>query len=159
DRLFSHLKKDDKIGLNVHHPRLTEAIHIPLTGRETLNGEKISNKIAKVQQSQKELRYGEEMRVVFIYSTVPKGSGFKRDYRGMVKTQKEDHAGHGAAFITIQNKDQTCCARAIITAQAKLDGHLKHKTIMKGDTQRRTMQKRLALELMQKARLDASVAC
>ncbi|MCP3666288.1 MAG: hypothetical protein GY696_27940, partial [Gammaproteobacteria bacterium] len=71
DRLFSHLDTDDKIGLSVQHPRLTETIHIPLTGRATLEGETISNKIAKVLQSRKELRYGEEMRVVFIYSTVP----------------------------------------------------------------------------------------
>ncbi|MCP3661945.1 MAG: hypothetical protein GY696_05510, partial [Gammaproteobacteria bacterium] len=79
----------------MHHPSLTDPIHIPLTARETLNGEKISNKIAKVQQSKRELRYREEMRAVFIYSRVPKGTGFKRDYRGTVKEQKENHAGHG----------------------------------------------------------------
>ncbi len=53
DRLFSHLDTDDKIGRSVHHPSLTETIHIPVTGRATLDGEKISNKIAKVQQSRK----------------------------------------------------------------------------------------------------------
>ncbi|MCP3667139.1 MAG: hypothetical protein GY696_32385, partial [Gammaproteobacteria bacterium] len=120
---------------------------------------KDQQQIAKVQQSHKELRYREEMRVVFIYSTVPKGSGYKRDYRGTVKTQKENHAGHGAAFITIKNQDQTCCARSIITAKAKLDNDPKYKTIMMGDHRRQTMQKRLALELMQKAGLDPAVAC
>ncbi len=159
DRLFSHLDTDDKIGLSVHHPSLTETIHIPLTGRATLDGEKISNKIAKVQQSQKELRYGEEMKVVFIYSTVPKGSGYKRDYRGTVKTQKENHAGHGAAFITIKNQDQTCCARAIVTAKAKLDNDPKYVTTRGGELGRKTLQKRLALELVQKAGLDPAMAC
>ncbi|MCP3663305.1 MAG: hypothetical protein GY696_12560, partial [Gammaproteobacteria bacterium] len=57
------------------------------------------------------------------------------------------------------NQDKTCCARAIITAQAKVDGHQKYKTIKDGDLGRKTMQKRLALELMQKAGLDPSVAC
>ncbi len=159
DRLFSHLDSGDKIGVSVHHPSLTDPIHIPLTAKETLNGEKISNKIAKVQQSKRELRYGEEMRAVFIYSRVPKGTGFKRDYRGTVKEQKENHAGHGGTFITIKNEDNSCCPRAIITAQAKVDNDPKFNTIRDGDLNRRTMQKRLALELMQKAGLDPTAAC
>ncbi len=87
------------------------------------------------------------MKVIFIYSKVPKGAGFKRDYQGSVKEQKENHAGHGSAFITIKNQDNSCCARAIVTAKAKMDKDVKYDTIRHGDYKRRTMQKRLAMEL------------
>ncbi|MCP3664078.1 MAG: hypothetical protein GY696_16565, partial [Gammaproteobacteria bacterium] len=115
--------------------------------------------IAKVQQSKKELKYGEEMRVVFIYSSAPKGKGFKRDYQGSVKEHKENHAGHGSAFITIKNQDNSCCARAIITAKAKVDKDPKYDTIRHGDHGRKTKQKRLALDLMEQAGVNPDQAC
>ncbi|MCP3668748.1 MAG: hypothetical protein GY696_40740, partial [Gammaproteobacteria bacterium] len=107
----------------------------------------------------KELKYGEEMRVVFIYSSALKGKGFKRDYQGSVKEHKENHAGHSSAFITIKNQDKSCCARAIVTAQAKVDKVPKYDTIRKGDESRRTMQKRLALDLTEKAGVNPDQAC
>ncbi|MCP3668114.1 MAG: hypothetical protein GY696_37425 [Gammaproteobacteria bacterium] len=156
--LFSNLGSDDKIGLSIHHPSLTDPIFVPLTSRNKLNGDKIANMIAKVQQSKKELKYGEEMRVVFIYSTIPKGQGFKRDYQGSVKEHKEKHAGHGSAFITIKNQDKSCCARAIVTAKAKVDKDPKYSNILR-DHGRNSMQKRLAMELMNKAGLNPDQAC
>ncbi len=66
-----------------------------------------------------------KMKVFFIFSTIPKESGFKRDYRWTVKRTglEENHAGQGGTFITIKNHDQTCCNRAIDTTPAKVDGH------------------------------------
>ncbi|MCP3663383.1 MAG: hypothetical protein GY696_12960, partial [Gammaproteobacteria bacterium] len=39
NRLFSNLGPDDKIGLSVHHPSLTDPIYIPLTSRDKLTGD------------------------------------------------------------------------------------------------------------------------
>jgi hypothetical protein len=46
-------------------------------------------------------------------------------------------------IIQIENKDDMCCARAIITAKAKIDGHEQWNSIQRG----RRIQEELALEL------------
>ena len=79
--------------------------------------------------------------------------GFKRDNQGSVKNQKENFPGHGSAFVTIKNQDNMCCARAIVTAKALIDNHPKYSTIRQGDHHRRTIQKRLAVDLLTKAGL------
>ena len=56
DHLFRHLEPDDKVGLAIHHPSLTDPIHLPLTEMNKLNGFKIAQKVAKIQQSKKELK-------------------------------------------------------------------------------------------------------
>jgi hypothetical protein len=152
-KLFQKLSPTDKLGVSIHHPCLTDPVHIPLTPHKQLTGEKIAAKIAKVQQSRKELHYGEEMRAVFIYSKSVEGKGFKRDHRGSIKEVKERQAGHGGIFVTIKNADNSCCARAIVTAKALLDKDPKYTTIRDGDHGRKTLQKRLAASLMEQAGL------
>jgi len=49
------------------------------------------------------------------------------------------------SILTIQNKDDLCCARAIVTAKAKVDQHPNWEGIRKG----RTIQTTLALQLHQ----------
>jgi hypothetical protein len=51
------------------------------------------------------------------------------------------------SIIQIQNKDDMCCARAIVTAKAKIDGHEQWNSIQRG----RRIQEELALELHTKA--------
>jgi hypothetical protein len=50
-------------------------------------------------------------------------------------------------IIQIQNKDDMCCARAIVTAKAKIDGHEQWNSIQRG----RGIQEELALESHAKA--------
>jgi hypothetical protein len=50
-------------------------------------------------------------------------------------------------IIQIQNKDDMCCARAIVTAKAKIDEHEQWNSIQRG----RRIQEELALELHIKA--------
>ncbi|MCP4339606.1 MAG: hypothetical protein GY799_12120 [Desulfobulbaceae bacterium] len=133
EKLSGHLDPDDKIGLSIDHPCLTDAIPFPLMKKKFLNGHKIAEKVAHTQQSKKELSYGADMKVIFTYSQLPIGSGYKRDYQGSVKNHKEKISGHGGTFISIKNEDNTCCARAIITAKANLDNDPKWNSIRLGD--------------------------
>jgi len=55
-KLFANLGSEDKIGVSINHPSLTDPIHIPLTQRDKLNGDQIANQIAKVQQSKRDLK-------------------------------------------------------------------------------------------------------
>jgi hypothetical protein len=52
-------------------------------------------------------------------------------------------------MLSIQNKDDMRCARAIVTAKAKIDGHEQWNSIQRG----RRIQEELALELHTKVRL------
>ncbi|MCP4345358.1 MAG: hypothetical protein GY795_07510, partial [Desulfobacterales bacterium] len=68
---------NDKVGLEIRHPALDDPIPFELRPKGWLTGDKIANKIAKVQQSKKELKYGEQMYVEFTFSRVPQGKIFE----------------------------------------------------------------------------------
>jgi len=51
------------------------------------------------------------------------------------------------SVIRIQNKDELCCARALVVAKAKVDQHPKEKAIRQG----KSLQRTLALELQHEA--------
>ena len=53
------------------------------------------------------------------------------------------------SVIRIQNRDELCCARALVTAKARLDQHPKEKAIRQG----RPLQKELALLLHHEAKV------
>jgi hypothetical protein len=75
--------------------------------------------------------------------SLPKGGTGKRcDYMDTERFMKDKRC-----IIQIQNKDGMCCARAIVTAKPKIDGHEQWNSIQRG---RRT-QEELALELHAKA--------
>ena len=71
--------------------------------------------------------------------SLPKGGTGKRgDYVDTEKFLKDKRY-----IIQIQNKDDMCCARVIVTAKAKIDGHEQWNSIQRG----RRIQEELALEL------------
>jgi hypothetical protein len=75
--------------------------------------------------------------------SLPKGGTGKRcDYVDTERFLKDKRC-----IIQIQNKDEMCCARAIVTAKAKIDGHEQWNSIQRG----RRIQEELALELHTKA--------
>ncbi|VDH97143.1 Hypothetical predicted protein [Mytilus galloprovincialis] len=70
------------------------------------------------------------------------GIGKRCKYVDLEKTLNEKRC-----FLQIQNKDDLCCARAIMTAKARLDGHEKWNSIRQG----RKLQGESAKELHNKA--------
>ena len=76
----------------------------------------------------------------------PRGTGRKR-------STKPGHPTHQAltaqkqSVIRIQNDDELCCARALVTAKARLDQHTKWHSLRKGGP----LQRRLAWELHDEA--------
>ena len=53
------------------------------------------------------------------------------------------------SVIRIENKDELCCARALVVAKARVDQHPKYRSIRQGSQLQRT----LALELQHEARV------
>jgi hypothetical protein len=77
--------------------------------------------------------------------SLPKGGTGKRcDYVDTERFLKDKRC-----IIQIQNKDDMYCARAIVTAKAKIDGHEQWNSIQRG----RRIQEELALELHTNARV------
>jgi hypothetical protein len=77
--------------------------------------------------------------VTSVKMDLPKGGTGKRcDYVDTERFLKDKRC-----IIQIQNKDDMCCARAIVTAKAKIDGHEQWNSIQRG----RRIQEELALEL------------
>lgn len=63
-----------------------------------------------------------------IHVKLPSGKGNKKKcYVDLEKSLKEKKS-----FIKINNRDQLCCARAIVTAKARIDKHPKWNSIRKG---------------------------
>jgi len=56
---------------------------------------------------------------------------------------------HSKSIIRINNRDELCCARALVVAKARLDQHPKWESIRKGGKLQRT----LALELHHEAKV------
>lgn len=57
--------------------------------------------------------------------------------------------------LQINNVDNSCFPRSVVTAKAIVDKHPCKDTIVRGDALRCTMQRRLAMELMGQAGLGA----
>ena len=78
----------------------------------------------------------------------PQGTGSRRQNKPghptmeMLTTKKQ-------SVIRIQNRDELCCARALVTAKARVDQHPKYHSIRQG----RKLQKELALLLHHEAKV------
>ena len=78
----------------------------------------------------------------------PQGTGRRRQNTFGHPTMEMLTAKKNAA-IRIQNSDELCCARALVTAKAKVDQHPKYHSIRQGDK----LQRELALRLHDEARV------
>jgi hypothetical protein len=102
-------------------------------------------KYEKVLQSYKQLVLDEGEEIELVHVELPSGDTSKRcKYVDLEQMMHEKRY-----FLRIQNKDDLCCARALVTAKARIDGHEKWNSIRLGKSTQETM----AHELYQKARV------
>lgn len=122
-----------------------------LTADEWLNGgervEAMLDQMSKMLNSNETFEMDDSFQLSFTHvRSAPRGSGQKRKLKPghsdpvLFKKQK-------GSVVTIQNKDELCCARAIVTAKAKVDNHLNWHGFQKG----RQIQKEQALLLHHEA--------
>jgi hypothetical protein len=133
----------DLIRLSVQCPELDFPITMPFTKVFELNAVRLLSEIERVLQSYEEFVLDESLDIEMIHASLPKGGVGKRchcvDLPKMMKDKR--------CFIRIENNDDICCARALVTTQAKLEGHEKWSSIRQG----RTIQRELAINLHQRA--------
>jgi hypothetical protein len=105
--------------------------------------ELLLSKIERVLQSNEQFVLDHCVQLNITHASLPKDVTGKRcDYVDTEKFLKDKRC-----IIQIQNKDDMCCARAIVTAKSKIDGQEQWNSIQRG----RRIQEELALELHTKA--------
>ena len=90
------------------------------------------NLIEKLVQSGVKLTFDQALEITFTIIRAPDGQGnrsLKRKYKNDWGGWKAAHTGHGGCFITINNKDNLCCARALVVAKAREDKDPRFKII------------------------------
>ena len=132
---------NDLARLTIQCPELDYPISLPFMRVAKLSAERLLAEIERVLQSYEEFVIDQSLVIELIHVRLPAGRG-KRCYVDLERKMTEKQC-----FINIKNKDELCCARAIITAKAKLDKDSRWNSIRQG----RKIQKQLAEELHQQA--------
>jgi hypothetical protein len=132
------MQEDDLVQVTLECPDLDFPIRLPLIQMNQLTSELLLTKIERVLQSNEQFVLDHCVQLNIAHVSLPKGGTRKRcDYVDTERFLKDKRC-----IIQIQNKDGMCCARAIVTAKAKIDGHEQWNSIQRG----RRIQEELALE-------------
>ena len=107
-----------------------------MAGSDRIDG--ILEQMARVLNSNEQFELDDSFQLSFTQArTAPWGSGTKRKPKpGHAEPQTFKRLKH--TVITIKNKDELCCARAIVTAKAKADNHPKRESFKRGKSIQRT---------------------
>lgn len=141
--LTSDAKSEDLVRLTVQSPSLDYPIIIPFLRIPELTADRFMAEIERVLQSNEDFVIDSGLIIEVTLVDMPTGGTRKRcKYVNMSKFILEKKC-----VIQIQNDDDLCCARAIVTAKARLDQHEYWDNIRRG----RNMQKQLAEQLHVKA--------
>ena len=130
----------DQVRLILNSHQLDKPIPLPFLQRDRLTPERFLAAVERVVQSNEVFTLDDSVNVNVVHVEMPQGSGGKR--RDVVNL--ESYLRKKDCIVQIKNKDELCCARAIIVAIAKYDKDPQYKSIV---DQRCRMQTRLAQEL------------
>lgn len=113
------------VRMSVQCPELDYPICLPFMKLSQLNAERFLSEIERVLQS---YTLNDTLEIELINISIPSGGvGKPCKYVDLEKTLHEKKC-----FIRIQNEDDLCCARAIVTAKARIDGHERWNSIRQG---------------------------
>lgn len=149
DKIISQSTYKDLVGASLNHPDLDKPVYIHFRPRANLTGEVIVHEIERILQSNVHVRI-EDVASTLTVTTVSSEAG------GTNTTKPRSHINfmNKKSLLKILNNDKLCCARAIVTAKAKIDNDPQWETIRKGDKSRHTLQKVRAQQLMRDAGLE-----
>lgn len=105
--------------MSIDNPELDFPITLGFMRRKELIVEKILSEIERVLQSYQQFVVDEAFRIDIVRVQTPNGKGHKQ--KAYVDIEKLLHTK--GSIIQIQNTDDLCCARAIVTALARLEKH------------------------------------
>jgi hypothetical protein len=124
--------------------QLDKSIFLPFLPRDRLTPQRFLAAVERVVQSNDQFTWDDSVGVNVVHVEMPQeGTGRNRDVVNL-----ESYLTKKRGIIQIKNKDDLCCARAIIVAKEKLDKDPHYEAIGKPN---RAMQPRLARELHESA--------
>jgi hypothetical protein len=131
------IQEEDLVQITLEYPDLDFPIRLPFMQMNQLTSERLLTEIERVLQSNEQFVLAHWVQLYITHVSLPKGGTGKRcDYVDTERFLKDKRC-----FIQIQNKDDMCWVRAIVTAKAKIDGHEQWDSIR----QCRCIQEELAL--------------
>lgn len=118
DQVFNDAQQQDQIGIEIRHPGLDRPILIPFRQRDMLDAETILKYIEEAAQSNLTFTLDENMVWQVTKIGVPAGSAPKRKMTSNFNDWlKGKNSGHGGSVLKIENNDNLCLARALVTAK------------------------------------------
>ena len=144
DQLTSDMAPHDQVRLILNSDQLDRPISLPFLQRDRLTPERFLAAVERVVQSNDQFTLDDSVSVNVVHVEMPNGAGRKR--RDVVNL--ESYLTKKRGIVQIKNKDDLCCARAIVVAKAKLDNDPQYRSIV---NHQRAMQTRLARELHESA--------
>jgi len=96
----------DRVGVEINHVSLDKRVLVPFTPAEAICAEKILSVIERIQQSNQEFDFDQNMRMKLVIVKKPRG-GEKSRYEGsttrIVNWDDWDkkHSGHGGCFVQV----------------------------------------------------------
>ncbi|WAR29495.1 ZN358-like protein [Mya arenaria] len=143
DTIAKDIAGTDLVRVSLDNPELDFPITLEFMPRYQLTADRILAEIERVLQSYQQFVVDESFRIDIVHVQNPYGKGHKQKaYVDLPKSLQSKRC-----IIQINNKDDLCCARAIITAIARHENHPQWNSIRQGCA----IQRQLAEELHKKA--------
>lgn len=128
NNITEFVESSDIVRFSVQCPELDFPITILFIRVSQLNSYRLLSEIERVLQSFKQFVLDESLDIEIVHVSLPSGGVGKRckfvNIDKLIQTKK--------CFIQINNKDELCCARAIVTAKARLEEHPTWESIRHG---------------------------
>ena len=135
---------EDKIRVMVRSSALKSPISTRLIPSVQMTSSKVLGEITKVLQSNEEIPLDQSFTIDIIGVKAPTGSG-----RSLKVLNYAEDTHLKKSIITIRNKDNLCCGRALAVGKALADNHPKVKLFKQG----KLIKKKVALELYKRANI------
>ena len=135
---------EDKVRVMVRSSALKSPISTRLIPSVQMTPNKVLGEITKVLQSNEEIPLHQSFVIDIIGVKAPTGSG-----KSLKVLNYSKDTLLKKSIITIRKKDNLCCGRALAVGKALADNHPKLQQLKMG----RPVQKKVALELFQKANI------
>ena len=150
-QLLEDVQPHDRVRLTLNSTRLDHEIWLPFMKSTELTADRVMVEAERVMQSKKEWVLEGSIHVQFIHAPLPVGGGRLKHIANL-----ERYLAKKRCIISIpRSADNICCARAIVTAKARLDKHPMWNSIRAG----RQIQSDMALELQRNAGIPCGVLC
>ncbi|XP_052776205.1 uncharacterized protein LOC128214030 [Mya arenaria] len=143
DTIAGNIPSSDRVRVTMDNPQLDFPIVLRFMKRSELTVDRLLSEIERVLQSYEQFVLDETFGLEFVHVHLPNGSGT----RGKPFVDISKLLNNKASVLQIRNTDELCCARAIVTAIARIEKHPQWNNIRLGHH----AQKQLALNLHDKA--------